>query len=271
MRMLLPLTLLLTVACSGQVLAPGTRQLEEEVQELKARVLELQRKAAVSEIEMARLRQQLATLSLQSEAPAREATPPAPGGREEIVEPSPAPAVQAAGPIEEAELEPVAKAVTEVPQPASTAPELAAPELAAPEPAAPEPTASRPVTASEQRLYDHGYTLYHRQEYVDAEAAFQTFLDAYADSDLADNAQYWIGECRYARQDYRGALAAFRETVNRFPQGNKIPDALLKAGQTLEVLGDIKSARESYKEVQRRFPDSAAALVAAERLEDLSS
>lgn len=251
-KALLPLTLLLTVACSSSVLTPNRERLEEEIAELKSRVLELQRKAAVSEIEMARLRQQVASLSMQAAGPNREPQAAEPALRAAtVVEPSPVPINRSApGPIEEAELE----EVDDTPAP---------PSVPARDP--------RPVAAAEQRLYDEGYTLYHRQQYVDAEAAFQTFLDSYPRSDLADNAQYWIGECRYARQDYRGALAAFRETVNRHPEGNKVPDALLKVGQTLEVIGDLKGARESYQEVERRFPDSAAALVAAERLEDLSS
>ena len=72
---------------------------------------------------------------------------------------------------------------------------------------------------------------------MDAEASFQRFLQANPKSELADNAQYWIGECRYSRNDLKGALAAFREVVERFPKGNKVPDAMLKAGQCLEGMG----------------------------------
>ena len=82
------------------------------------------------------------------------------------------------------------------------------------------PEASSPAT---QALYDRGYTLYHQGHYVDAEASFQRFLQANPGSELADNAQYWIGECRYSRNDIRGALAAFRETVERFPRGTRCP------------------------------------------------
>jgi tol-pal system protein YbgF len=114
-------------------------------------------------------------------------------------------------------------------------------------------------------LYDRGYSLYHQGHFVDAESSFQRFLQANTGSELADNAQYWIGECRYARSDLRGALAAFRETVERYPKGNKVPDALLKAGQSLEGLGDVEGARVTYREVVRRFPGTAAAAVAEER------
>jgi tol-pal system protein YbgF len=121
------------------------------------------------------------------------------------------------------------------------------------------------VTPAVQALYDRGYTLYHQKHYVDAEASFQRFLQAEPQSELADNAQYWIGECRYSRGDMRGALAAFRETVSRYPQGNKAPDALLKAGMSLEALGDREGARNTYQDVLHRYPGTAVAAVAEER------
>ena len=100
---------------------------------------------------------------------------------------------------------------------------------------------------------------------MDAEASFQRFLQANPGSELADNAQYWIGECRYSRNDIKGALAAFREMVEQFSKGNKVPDAMLKAGQCLEAMGDAEGARVTYREVNRRFPGTAAAAVAEER------
>src|SRR5260370_41255225 len=86
-----------------------------------------------------------------------------------------------------------------------------------------------PVTPAVQALYDRGYTLYHQKHYVDAEASFQRFLQAEPHSELADNAQYWIGECRDSRGDMGGALAAFPETAEAYPTRNKTPDALLNA------------------------------------------
>ena len=130
-------------------------------------------------------------------------------------------------------------------------------------------TAASAISEDAQRLYDRGYTLFHQARYVDSEQVFREFVELHPTSDLADNAQYWIGECRFANRDLRGALSAFQETVNRHPNGNKVPDALLKTGQVLEDLGDVSSARQSYRELQRRFPDSAAAVVASERLNRL--
>ena len=94
-------------------------------------------------------------------------------------------------------------------------------------------------------------------------------MNAHPNSDLADNAQFWIGAARFQRGDISGALAAFRETIAGFPRGNKVPDALLKSGECLERLGDSEEARRVYREVIDRFPTTAASALARERLDAL--
>src|SRR4029079_10958952 len=91
-------------------------------------------------------------------------------------------------------------------KPSPSAPAPAAP--AAPSPAAPGETGEA-LSPANQVLYDRGYTLLYQGHFVDAEASFQRFLQANPGSELADNALYWIGECRYSRNDMKGALAAF--------------------------------------------------------------
>jgi len=245
---------------------PGRERssLAEEVAELKTRVLELQRKAAMSEVEIARLRAEL--LALQAQRPAAAGGAPAPPAPARAPAPqvsvtppsSPAPASRAA--IEEGDLnEPLAPAVPPVISAPPAGPPIGPTSVAA----------AQPVSPAGQAVYDQAYTLYHQGRYLDAEAAFQRFVQAHGTTDLADNASYWIGECRYARGDLRGALAAFREAIARYPLGNKLPDALLKAGQSLEGLGDLDGARAAYDEIVRRFPESAVAAAARERRADL--
>jgi tol-pal system protein YbgF len=129
-------------------------------------------------------------------------------------------------------------------------------------PAPATPTA--PVQAPRE-LYSQAYADFARGNYDLAMQGFTEYLRAYPGTDFADNAQYWIGECRYARNDVKGALSAFRETMERYPKGNKMPDAMLKSGQCLESMGDIEGARTTYREVARRFSGTAAAAAADER------
>jgi tol-pal system protein YbgF len=261
--------------------------------------LELQKQSTVHELEIDRLRQRLAALEGPSanrrgsndsaesrdRLAASRRTPPPPPRR--IVEENPPPPRQPAG-IEESDLDEEAFGQPVEPPLGSPsegqngnrngAPTTSTPGAAVravpPPGQTPEPTptpqvAADPVPPEAQALYDQGYTRYHEGRFIDAESTFRRFLQSYSNTDLADNAQYWIGESRYARKDFQGALAAFRETVQRFPDGNKVPDAMIKAGQCFEELGDRSAARDTYREVMERFPDSVAAVAAAEYLEEL--
>ena len=243
MHRLIALSLVASLGCSPALLSPVERE-EPEVEEMKERILELEREARVSEVERERLRKQVAELE------ARLAEDAGPRASEPRLE-------DGAGAADRAAIEPIESA--DIPPPGR-----------APAGSATPPGASgAPLSAAAQELYDRGYTLYHQGLYLDAESAFQRFLSAHPASDLSDNAHYWIGEARFARADFQGALAAFRETVQRFPDGNKVPDALLRQADTLVRLGDVEAARATYDEVIRRFPTSAAAPSAEERRAEL--
>src|SRR5687767_3141236 len=272
-------------ACSGMA-GTATETEAQELEELKARVLELQRKAAMAEVEIARLRQQVAALETRgapaarsaSSTPATPSTPSATSSRPRAAAPpagpaapparrAPAPEPPRSDPeeIEESDLEDQPPPARPAPAAPSSPAGRTAEAVTAP-PSRPSPGAApQAITPQAQALYDQAYTLYHQGRYLDAEASFQRFLQSHGRTELGDNASYWIGESRYARGDLQGALAAFQEAVSRFPGGNKVPDALLKAGQCLEGLGDADGARAAYDEVLARFADSAAAAVARER------
>lgn len=243
---------------------PGARR-SAEIEELQRRVTQLAQQAAVSESEIARLRQQVAALEARlGGGSARRETAPAPAAPPPAQAEPPRAAARPAPPparvpprVEESDLS--VEEVEVVPPPARPAASAPAPA------AAPIPGPAAPVDRDAQVVYDQAYTFYHQGRYDDAEARFQEFLAMSPASELSDNAQYWIGACRFAKRDFRGALAAFRRTVETYPDENKIPDALFKMGQSLEELGERTEALEVYSELVRRFPDTAAATLAAER------
>lgn len=266
--------LALLAGCSGSGVM-GARTSDRppaDVQELRARVLELQRQAAVTEVELERLRRKVAELESRfgggsAARPAEAARSPAPTAPSRSSAPSP-PAPRA--PVLEVEDLSGEEASRRGPTPSSAPPRAV--EERAPSGSVPAPqgsAAASAITPEAQALYDRGYTLYHQGRYVDAESSFQRFIQSHPATELADNAQYWIGESRLARGDVAGALAAFRETVQRFPEGNKVPDALLKVGEAMASLGDVEGAREAYQEVVRRYAGSTAAAVAQDRLRSL--
>ncbi len=119
---------------------------------------------------------------------------------------------------------------------------------------------------AERALYDRSLEALEQHRFGESEDGFARFLAANPDSDLADNAQFWLGEGALRRGDVAGALVRFRAVVEHYPEGNKVPDALLKIGFCLASLGEPESAATVYGELLERFPETAAAETARKRL-----
>jgi tol-pal system protein YbgF len=103
----------------------------------------------------------------------------------------------------------------------------------------------------------------------EAVAGLRAFVAAHPQHDLADNAQYWLGECFYDRKDFSTALREFRRVVEAFPDGNKVPDALLKLGLSYLAIGSTRPGREALADLVRRFPQHPTAALAQARLAEL--
>ncbi len=233
-----------------------------EVEALKRQIVELRQRAVMCEVDSARSKQRVSTLYSDLEA-----------ARAEVDRLS---SLQAAAPIVDLE-EPVVPETESVevveleepePPPGLEPPD---PELAGATPppttaSSPQATDQGPPTADALSLYDEGYTLFHQEQYAEAERRFDEFIRKYPATDFTDNAQFWIGESLYAQGQYSEALRAFVATVDNYPNGNKVADALFKAGKCLEALGQTQQARQTFQEVLDRFPQSAAAAGARERL-----
>jgi tol-pal system protein YbgF len=142
------------------------------------------------------------------------------------------------------------------------------PAAGAPADEPPRAVAARPA-GSDQQNYQTAFDLVSARRYDEAGAAFETFLQQFPTSPLADNAQYWLAETYYVRGQYQDALAAFRKVIEQYPQSAKLPDALLKLGYCQQELGDRNAARSSLQEVMRQFPDTTAARLASQRLGQL--
>ena len=123
---------------------------------------------------------------------------------------------------------------------------------------------------SAQSAYDHAFDTLKSGNYAAAGTQFTQFLQDYPSSDLADNAQYWLGECYYVTRDYDHAAAAFRAVGDKYPQSRKAPDALLKLGYTQLDQQQNDAGRATLQLVLQRFPTSDAAKLAMQRLAQLS-
>ena len=120
--------------------------------------------------------------------------------------------------------------------------------------------------ATEQAAYSQAFDALKASNYQGAITGFESFLTAYPNSPIAENAQYWLGEAHYAKGEYDKAAVSFRAVGERWPNSRKSPDALLKLGFAQLEMKRYSDARVTLADVTRKFPDSDAAKLAAERL-----
>jgi len=125
------------------------------------------------------------------------------------------------------------------------------------------------TAAEEKAAYDQAFQALKELRYADAAEDFQAFLDAYPNSDYADNAQYWLGESYYVTRNYDIALKAFQDLMDRYPESTKVPDSLLKVGYTHYELEQWDSARAALTQVQESYPDTTLARLAESRLRSM--
>jgi len=110
-----------------------------------------------------------------------------------------------------------------------------------------------PLSASD--LYEKALQAFDAQQYVASKGHFTSILETDPRGSLADNAQYWLGECAYAVENYTGALEAFKH-VFQYPDTEKDDDAQLKLGYCYLKLRDTESALIEFKRLTVDYPES---------------
>jgi tol-pal system protein YbgF len=157
-----------------------------------------------------------------------------------------------------------------VPAAAAMAAPFAAPPAAASVPAqvaatAPARTPAQ-LQAQEMRSYDAASNLFRKNDFAGAVNAFRAFVLEYPQSQLAPNAEYWIGISFANLKDYKNAVAVQEALLKNYPQSPKASDALLAIAAVQAEQGDVGSARNTLEDIIARFPASEAAGKARTRL-----
>jgi tol-pal system protein YbgF len=136
-------------------------------------------------------------------------------------------------------------------------------------PAPAQPVAGQqPVLGvSPQRAYDTAWADYAGGQYTLAIEGFEAYIKNFPRSDLAGDAQYFIGESQYQQGNFKEAVAAYDRVIGDYPASRKIPDAYYKRGLALNAMGLADRARESWEFVVKTHPNSDAGRLARQRLE----
>lgn len=127
----------------------------------------------------------------------------------------------------------------------------------------------QPAIVSPEQLYQSAYEDYMRGNYDLAIQGFGDYLKRWGSTDLADNAQYWIGECYDAQDRAEEALAAFSKVLEQYPASDKAAAAQLKKGLLYLKLGDQGQGVVHLQYVVFEHPSTEEAELAREKLRSL--
>ncbi len=119
--------------------------------------------------------------------------------------------------------------------------------------------------------YQRGLQLYREGQTEQAIQILRGFVNKNPKSDLADNAQFWLGEAYYSRGDYNRAIIELNEVLLKHPQGDQIPGALLSLATAFANSGDRIDARLILQKLISDHPDSEEAAIGREQLAALAS
>ena len=99
-----------------------------------------------------------------------------------------------------------------------------------------------------------------------ARGAFRDLLTRYPQSDVAGDAQFYIGESFRAEGNIAAADTAYMAVVTRYPQSSRAPTALYKHAQALEAAGNAAGGRQVLERIVKEYPRSDEAVLARDRL-----
>jgi tol-pal system protein YbgF len=135
--------------------------------------------------------------------------------------------------------------------------------------AGPAPTGG--AGPSPSSLYASAYADFSKGNYALAIQGFEEYAQNYADTELADNAMYWIGECNFSQGSFKSAIDAFDAMLERYPKSDKAAAANLKKALAFVQMNQIGQGIEQLRFVTSTYPGTDEARIAADRLSSLGT
>jgi len=133
-------------------------------------------------------------------------------------------------------------------------------------PAAAAPTGAAAGSPGPNQLFQSSLDQLRRGSPGSARRGFEELLRLYPTSDVAGEAQFYIGEALAAEGNLSAADTAYGTVVARYSESARAPTALYKRALLLQQRGNIAMARTALNDLVRRYPRSDEAQLARERL-----
>lgn len=131
--------------------------------------------------------------------------------------------------------------------------------------------APAPQAPPAEQLYNDALRDYNAGKNELAAQEFAQYVQVYGNTDLAGNAQFYLGEIQYRQGNLNGAVQSYNKVLDQYPGGNKSAAAQLKKGYALLDLGQRDAAVQELRSLISRYPKSPEAVQARERLGKLGA
>jgi tol-pal system protein YbgF len=131
--------------------------------------------------------------------------------------------------------------------------------------------ASAPIgpPPSADTLYNNGLRDITSGKYDLARSEFVDYLKFYSDTDLASNAQFYLGEIAYSQRQYEQAVSEYDKVISNFPKSFKLAPAHLKKGMALLELNQKTAGVRELRDVVKKYPGTEEERRARAKLKDL--
>jgi len=118
-------------------------------------------------------------------------------------------------------------------------------------------------------LYSNGLRDITSGKYELARSEFQDYLRYYGETDLASNAQFYLGEIAYAQRQFDQAVTEYEKVITNYPKSFKLAPAHLKRGMALLELNQKTAGVKELREVVKKYPGTEEERRARAKLKDM--
>ncbi len=119
-------------------------------------------------------------------------------------------------------------------------------------------------------MYSNGLRDINGKHYDLATQEFEEYLKFYGDTDLASNAQFYLGGNRVlAKPVPTGSCDAYNKVVENYPKSFKLAAARMKKGYCLAEIGQKAAAVRELRAVVHAYPGTDEAKRSAAKLKEM--
>jgi tol-pal system protein YbgF len=124
---------------------------------------------------------------------------------------------------------------------------------------------------SADMLYQNGLRDIQGGKYDLARSEFLDYLKYYSSTDLASNAQFYLGEIAYQQKKYDQAVSEYDKVLNNYPKSFKLAPAQLHRAMAFIELGQKSSGIRELREIVKRYPGTEEDRRARAKLKELGA